>query len=238
MPSENIDKREIRYFEHHGADWWAQGGSLKALHDINPLRLGYVADRAALSGRQVLDVGCGGGILSEALARAGARVTAIDQAVSALSAARSHRDDAGLDIDYRQTTAEALAGEMPGRFDGIVCMELLEHVPEPRSILSACRNLAKPGGDIFLSTINRTWLSGLLVVFLAERVLRIVEKGTHHYRQLIPPRDLARWAQDAGLEVRDCSGFLYLPFLGRAFLTRAKPMNYLMHLGKAGGERD
>jgi len=128
MPSENIDTREIRYFEHHGADWWERGGSLKALHDINPLRLGYVADRAALAGRAVLDVGCGGGILSEALARSGARVTGIDQAVSALSAARSHRDDAGLDIDYRRATAEALAGEMRARFDVIVCMELLEHV--------------------------------------------------------------------------------------------------------------
>jgi 2-polyprenyl-6-hydroxyphenyl methylase/3-demethylubiquinone-9 3-methyltransferase len=175
-------------------------------------------------------VGCGGGIFSEALARAGARVTGIDQAVSALSAARAHSAVSGLSIDYRQTTAEELAAEMPGCFDVIACMELLEHVPDPRSILAACRRLAKPSGHVFLSTINRTWMSRLFVIFLAESVLGIVERGTHHYEKLISPGELAGWAQAEGFAVADCSGFLYVPVLGRAWLTRAKPMNYLVHL--------
>jgi 2-polyprenyl-6-hydroxyphenyl methylase/3-demethylubiquinone-9 3-methyltransferase len=230
MSSENIDEREVSCFEHHGNDWWEPEGTLKALHDINPLRLSYVADRCRLEGRRVLDVGCGGGIFSEALARAGGEVTGIDLAPSALAAAEAHRELSGRSIDYRQTTAEDLAGEMPSSFDVICSMELLEHVPDPRSILEACRALAKPGGDIFLSTINRTWLSRLLVIFVAENVLRIVEKGTHHYEKLIPPQNLARWAGAAGLEVCDRSGYLYLPFLGKAWLTRGAPMNYMMHL--------
>lgn len=228
----NIDDNEIRYFEHHAADWWQRKGSLKALHDINPLRLQYVSDRADIRGREVLDIGCGGGILSEALAAAGGRVTGIDLAPSALSAARAHREISGLSIDYRETSAETLALEMPERFDIIVCMELLEHVPDPGSILAACQRLARPGGDIFLSTINRTWLSALMVIFIAEYVLRIVEKGTHHYHKFIRPRELERWACEAGLQVCGCSGFLYLPFMGRAYLTRSAPMNYMMHLHK------
>ena len=228
----NIDDREVSYFEHHAADWWQPKGNLKALHDINPLRLSYVADRAELSGKAILDIGCGGGILSEALAASGGQVTGIDLASSALSAARAHQEISGLSIDYRHTTAESLADEAPAQFDVIVCMELLEHVPDPRSILSASRRLAKPGGDIFFSTINRTWLARLLVIFVAESVLKIVEKGTHHYQKFIKPRQLAAWAKETNLSVSDCSGFLYLPFTGRAYLTKSAPMNYMMHLRK------
>jgi 2-polyprenyl-6-hydroxyphenyl methylase/3-demethylubiquinone-9 3-methyltransferase len=231
-PPDNIDDREISSFEGHAADWWDRKGRLKALHDINPLRLSYVAERAVLSGKEVLDIGCGGGIFSEAMARAGARVTGIDRASSALSAARAHMKASGLSIRYRQSTAEALAELMPGRFDVIVCMELLEHVPDPRSILAACSRLAKQGGDVFFSTINRTWISGLLVIFMAERILNVVKKGTHQYRKLIQPAELAGWAKDAGFSVAGSSGFLYLPFPGRAWLTRRKPMNYMMHLKK------
>ncbi len=233
----NIDPQEVTWFDqHHAADWWEPKGSLKALHDINPLRFAYVAGRAHPAAKNVLDVGCGGGILSEALARAGARVTGIDLAESALAAARAHRDAVGLSIQYCRSTVEAMAGEMPGGFDIIVCMELLEHVPDPRSILRACRQLAGPGGDIFLSTINRTWMSAFLVILMAEYVLNIVEKGTHRVHKFIPPRQLSRWAEAEGLLVLDCSGFLYVPVAGRAFLTKFKPMNYMMHLRKAGDD--
>ena len=228
----NIDDREIRYFENHAADWWQRKGSLKALHDINPLRLNYIRKRADIRGRKILDVGCGGGILSEALAKYGGRVTGIDLAPSALSAARAHREVSGLSVDYRQTTAESLADELPGQFDVVVCMELLEHVPDPRSILAACERLAATGGDIFFSTINRTWLARLMVIFVAEYVLHIVEKGTHHYQKFIRPQEIRDWAGETGLDVCDCSGFLYLPFMGRAYLTRSAPMNYMMHLRK------
>jgi len=229
----NLDEREIRFFNHHEKDWWERKGRLKALHDINPLRRDYVAARAgAVAGREILDVGCGGGLLSEALAAWGGRVMGIDLSGSALAAARAHRENSGLSIDYRQAAAEALAVEMPGCFDIIVCMELLEHVPEPRSILTACERLAKPGGNIFVATINRTWLARLLVIFMAEYILHVVEKGTHHYHRFIQPRQLAEWADASGLTVCDCSGFLYLPLAGRAYLTRFAPMNYLMHLKK------
>lgn len=234
MPSaeKNIDDNEIRYFEHHAGDWWQRKGSLKALHDINPLRLSYVAARTDIRGREILDVGCGGGILSEALAKSGGHVTGIDLAPSALAAARAHQEVSGLSIDYRETSAETLALEMPERFDVIVCMELLEHVPDPGSVLAACQRLARPGGDIFLSTISRTWLARLMVIFIAEYVLGIVEKGTHHYHKFIRPRELEKRACEAGLEACDVSGFLYLPFMGRGYLTRSAPMNYMMHLHK------
>ncbi|HMA86624.1 MAG TPA: bifunctional 2-polyprenyl-6-hydroxyphenol methylase/3-demethylubiquinol 3-O-methyltransferase UbiG [Desulfosalsimonadaceae bacterium] len=228
----NIDNREIHYFEHHAEDWWQRKGSLKALHDINPLRLDYINARTRLDGREILDVGCGGGILSEALAKSGGRVIGIDLADSALSAARAHREVSGLSIEYRQATVESIAAESPGRFDVITCMELLEHVPDPRSILGACERLVKPNGSIFLSTINRTWLAKLMVIFVAEYVLRIVEKGTHHYRKFIRPREIGEWAGKTGLVIHDCTGFLYLPFLGRTYFTRFAPMNYMMHLKK------
>ncbi len=227
--TENIDHMEIARFSEQARYWWDPKGPLEALHDINPLRLDYIRQRAAIRGRRVADIGCGGGILTEALAGAGAKVTGIDWSESALAAARDHAEKSGLSIDYRHATAESLAKEMPGRFDVVVCMELLEHVPSPQSILSACAALVKPGGHVFVSTINRTLLSRFFVIFVAEQVLGVVEKGTHAYSKFIKPRELAGYAENAGLVEKDGTGYMYLPVLGAAWLWPYKSMNYMMH---------
>ena len=194
-PTDNIDAGEIARFSAMAEVWWDRNGEFKALHDINPVRLAYVRDRTELAARQVLDVGCGGGLLSEALASCGAHVTGIDMADASLAVARTHMKDSGLVIDYRKAMAEALADESPGRYDVVVCMELLEHVPRPASIIDACARLVRPGGDLFLATVNRTWLSWLLVIVAAERVLGIVRKGTHDYRKLVTPEELIQWGR-------------------------------------------
>ena len=231
-PTENIDAGEIARFSAMADIWWDRNGEFKALHDINPVRLAYVRDRAELAARQVLDVGCGGGLLSESLASCGARVTGIDMADASLAVARTHMKDSGLEIDYRQTMAETLAENSPDRYDVVVCMELLEHVPRPASILESCSRLVKPGGDLFFATVNRTWLSWLLVIVAAERVMGIVRKGTHEYRKLVKPEELKQWGTQAGLTVQDLSGLRYIPFGGYAALCRSTRMNYLMHFRK------
>jgi len=228
----NIDPHELDRFDQQADDWWDRNGPLKALHDINPLRIRYIQERSGIEGKTFVDVGCGGGILSEALAAAGAQVTGIDMTESALQAARRHMQDSHLKIEYRHATAEALSQEMPNRFDVATCMELLEHVPRPASVLSACATLVKPGGDIFLATVNRTWTAYALVVFMAENILKIVRKGTHTYEKLVRPKELASWSVQAGLLNRDLAGYIYLPFIGNAFFSRFTKMNYLMHLQK------
>ncbi|MGM0453323.1 MAG: bifunctional 2-polyprenyl-6-hydroxyphenol methylase/3-demethylubiquinol 3-O-methyltransferase UbiG [Thermodesulfobacteriota bacterium] len=229
---ENIDYREIAHFSEQARYWWDPKGPLEALHDINPLRLNFIRQGTAIRGRRVADIGCGGGILTEALARAGGNVTGIDWSESALAAARDHMKKSGLSIDYRHATAEILAEEMPGRFDVVVCMEMLEHVPSPQSILSACAALVKPGGHVFVSTINRTLLSRFLVIFVAERVLGVVEKGTHAYPKFIKPREMVGYAESAGLVEKDGTGYMYLPVLGAAWEWPYKSMNYMMHFIK------
>ena len=231
-PTDNIDAGEIARFSTMAEVWWDRNGEFRALHDINPIRLAYVRDRTELAAKQVLDVGCGGGLLSEALASCGARVTGIDMADASLAVARRHMKDSGLVIDYRQTMAEALADESPDRYDVVVCMELLEHVPRPSSIIDACARLVRPGGDLFFATVNRTWLAWLLVIVAAERVLGVVRKGTHDYRKLVKPEELIQWGADAGLSLENLSGLRYIPFGGHAALCRSTSMNYLIHFRK------
>ena len=231
-PTDNIDAGEIARFSAMADTWWNRNGEFKALHDINPVRLAYVRDRADLAGSRVLDVGCGGGLLAEALAACGARVTGIDMAEASLAVARAHMKTSGLDVEYRRTTAEAHAEEKPEHYDVAVCMELLEHVPRPASVIDACARLVRPGGDLFFATVNRTWLAWLLVIVAAERVMGIVRKGTHEYKKLVTPDELKQWGTQAGLTLKHLSGLRYIPFGGYAALCRSTRMNYLMHFGK------
>jgi len=225
----NADVAELAKFEAAASGWWAAGKEFQALHDINPLRLAYIQQRVDLSGRTVVDVGCGGGILTEALAGAGAHVTGIDLGQAALAAAQAHRQGSGLPITYQRIDAESLASQCPAKFDVVVCMELLEHVPDPSSIVQACAGLVRPGGHVFFATLNRTPLSYLLAIVMAERVLRIVPNGTHQYERFITPQELAGWAHHSGLADSAFSGMLYWPFLRRSSLIRSTAVNYLAH---------
>ncbi len=226
---DNVDQKELERFEAQARHWWDRTGEFGALHDINPLRAAYVADRMSLRGKALLDVGCGGGILSEALAEKGARMTGIDMGKTALGVARRHATSRKLSIDYRRSSAEDLAASHPGEFDGVVCMELLEHVPEPASIVGACATLVRPGGDVFFATLNRTLLSGLLAIVIAETLLGIVKKGTHRYRRFVKPSELVSWGNEWNLGRMDLSGFVYLPFLRTSWITRSAAVNYLAH---------
>jgi 2-polyprenyl-6-hydroxyphenyl methylase/3-demethylubiquinone-9 3-methyltransferase len=230
--SRNIDPGEIAHFDRHAVDWWDFKGPLKALHEINPLRLQYIEERSGIAGKTFLDVGCGGGILSESLASSGGYVTGIDMTDSALYAAREHVKKTNEQVEYRRITVEALSKETPNRYDSITCMELLEHVPHPSSILSACAQLLKPGGNMFIATVNRTWTAYLLVILAAEYLLRVVRRGTHTYGNFIQPPEIVHWATDTGLKTMDLSGFLYNPFTGSTRLSSFTKMNYLMHLRK------
>jgi len=228
----NIDNAEVAKFTSRETLWWDRNGDFKALHDINPVRIDYIWKRAGLSGKSVLDVGCGGGILSDALARKGGRVTAIDLSQPALSVAKTHGRQSGLFIDYACITAERLAESAEGYFDIVTCMELVEHVPHPESLVRACGRLIRPGGDIFFATINRTPVAYLLVILAAEYVFGIVRKGMHSYRKFIRPVELENWAGGAGLDLQDLSGLRYIPFIRKSALCRSVSMNYLMHFRK------
>ena len=229
----NIDDAEIGKFEALAHRWWDPNGDFRALHDINPLRLGYVDDRAPLKGARVVDVGCGGGILAEAMAMAGAEVTGIDMAGKPLAVARLHALETGAELEYLAATPEDLASERPGAFETVTCMEMLEHVPDYASSIAACAELAAPGGQLFFSTISRTPKAYLLAVLGAEYVLNILPRGTHDYARLIRPSELARAVRRAGLQVKDVSGMAYNPFFHRARLTRDADVNYLLHAVKS-----
>ena len=232
MTTVNIDDQEIAKFDKLAHRWWDPNSEFRPLHDINPLRLDFICQRIDLAGKKVLDIGCGGGILSEGLARKGARVTAIDMAKAPLSVARLHQLESGLDINYRMITAEDFAGECPQTFDVITCLEMLEHVPDPASILQACATLVKPGGDIFLSTINRTPKAYLFAIIGAEYLLNLLPRGTHEYDKFIRPSELDRWLRSADLETRELIGMHYNPLTKHYWLAPGVDVNYLLHAGK------
>ena len=230
----NIDRKELAKFAALAPIWWDRKGPFKALHDINGLRVGYINGRARLAGRKVLDLGCGGGILSEAMAGLGASVTGIDAGEEALAVAKLHLRESGVAVDYRQATAEQLAEEMAGGFDVVTCMELLEHVPDPAAIVRACARLAARGGDVFFATINRNPKSFLFAIIGAEYLLGLVKRGTHSYRRFIKPLELEQWASCSGIVLRDLTGLHYNPFLRTYSLGGNAHVNYLIHFRKEG----
>jgi len=230
--TENIDEDEIARFEAMAPIWWDRQGDLKALHDINVLRLNYINERTPLAGKSVLDVGCGGGILSEAMASLGATVTGIDMGDAALGVARLHLRESGLQVEYRQATAEKFAATHPGRFDVVTCLELLEHVPDPAAVIAACKTLVRSGGDVFFATLNRNLKSFIFAIIGAEYILGLVRKGTHRYSKFIRPAELQIWATAAGLSFRDLTGLHYNPILRKYSVGGNTHVNYLMHYTK------
>ncbi len=225
----NIDRDELAKFAALSPIWWDRHGALKALHDINGLRVGYVEARAGVAGKSVLDVGCGGGILSEALAARGAAVTGIDAGAEAIAIATAHLRQSGLTVVYRRETAEGFAAQVPAAFDVVTCMELLEHVPDPASIVGACARLVKPGGDLVFATLNRNLKSFLFAIIGAEYLLRLVKRGTHTYGRFVKPSELQTWCRSRGLVRRDLCGLNYNPFCKRYSLGGSTRVNYLMH---------
>lgn len=225
--NDNFSQVELDKFNALANRWWDPEGPQKPLHALNPARLGYVRERVPLRDARVLDVGCGAGLLSEALAREGARVTAIDLAPDLIKVAKLHRLESGIEVDYRLAAVETLAEEVPGSFDAVACMEMLEHVPDPGAVVAACATLLKPGGRLFLSTLNRTPAAFALAIVGAEYVARMLPKGTHHYRDFIKPSELAAWLREAGLELEDVSGLIYDPLRHTAKLGVRTDVNYL-----------
>lgn len=224
---DNFHQQELDKFAALASRWWDPQGPQKPLHALNPVRLEYVAARAPLHGATVLDVGCGGGLLSEAMAVAGAKVTGIDLADDLVKVARLHALESGVDIDYRVQPVEALAAERPGAFDVVTCMEMLEHVPDPAAILRACATLLRPGGRLFVSTLNRTPAAFALAIVGAEYIAGLLPKGTHRYSEFIRPSELAAWLRAAGLQPEDVSGLMYEPWRNAARIIPRTDVNYL-----------
>jgi 2-polyprenyl-6-hydroxyphenyl methylase/3-demethylubiquinone-9 3-methyltransferase len=229
MPHANVDQAEIAKFEELAARWWDPHSEFRPLHDINPLRLDYI-DRqcGGLAGRQVLDVGCGGGILAESMAGRGARVTGIDMGEAPLRVAELHGLESGIEVTYRRVPVEILAAEQPGAFDVVTCMEMLEHVPDPASVVRACATLVRPGGRVFFSTINRNPKSYLFAIIGAEYLLRLLPRGTHDFAKFIRPSELDAWVRQAGLHTGDLTGLSYQPLTRRYHLGRDIDVNYMI----------
>lgn len=232
---QNVDHQEIAKFEAVASRWWDTEGEFKPLHRINPLRLGYIAQHSnGLFGKKVLDVGCGGGILAESMAREGAQVTGLDMGAEPLQVARLHALESGIDVDYVQRTVEEHAQLHAGEYDVVTCMEMLEHVPDPRSVVAACAKLVKPGGEVFFSTLNRNAKSWLMAIVGAEYVLRMVPQGTHDIKKFIRPAELLGWIDETPLRERRMIGLHYNPLTNRFKLAPGVDVNYMVHTHHAG----
>jgi 2-polyprenyl-6-hydroxyphenyl methylase/3-demethylubiquinone-9 3-methyltransferase len=237
MNAPNVDAAELAKFSELAHRWWDPESEFRPLHEINPLRLAWIDGLAPLAGRRVLDVGCGGGILAEAMARKGADVLGIDLADKSLKVAQLHALETGVaDLRYREVAVEALAAEQPAGFDVVTCMEMLEHVPDPASVVRACAALVKPGGWVFFSTLNRNPKSFLFAIVGAEYVLQLLPKGTHEYARFIRPSELAAWCREAGLDLQSTRGMEYNPLTRRYRLSADTSVNYLLATRKAGAE--
>ena len=233
MNASNVDAVEINKFSELAHKWWDKNSEFKPLHEINPLRLNYINDTVSLAGKRVLDVGCGGGILSESMAEKGAQVTGIDLGEKALKVAQLHSLESGVAVDYRLIAAEVLAEQEAGTYDVVTCLEMLEHVPDPASVVSACAKLVKPGGHVFFSTINRNPKAYAFAVLGAEYILQMLPKGTHDYAKFIKPSELASFARQADLTLQDQAGMSYNPITKHYSLNKDVSVNYLVHTVKA-----
>jgi 2-polyprenyl-6-hydroxyphenyl methylase/3-demethylubiquinone-9 3-methyltransferase len=232
-PAVNTDPAEVAKFDALAQRWWDPRGEFRPLHEINPLRLDYIESRAGLAGRRVLDVGCGGGLLAEGMARRGAQVTGIDAAAAPLTVARLHALEAGIELDYRHSTAEEVAAREPGAFEIVTCLEMIEHVPDPASTVRALATLVRPGGDVFVSTINRNAKAFLLAIVGAEYLLGLVPRGTHEYARFVRPSELAAWSRAAHLDLLDLTGLTHDPLTRSYRLGRDVDVNYFAHLRRA-----
>lgn len=229
----NIDAEEIAKFEALASRWWDTESEFKSLHEINPLRTNFIDLRSPVAGQALIDIGCGGGILSEAMAQRGALVTGIDMGEAPLSVAKIHQLESGIEVTYQQSTAEALAAKTPGHYDIVCCLEMLEHVPDPAAVIHACAELAKPGASLYFSTINRNPKSYLFAIIGAEYLLKLLPKGTHDYAKFIKPSELAHWIRAAGLELKEMTGMLYNPLTKNYSLDKKDvSVNFMVHTVK------
>jgi len=232
MTTANVNPAEIARFDSLAARWWDPDGESRPLHDLNPVRAAYVAARTDLRGAKVADVGCGGGLLSEALARAGAKVTGIDLGAKVIEVAKLHLHESGLSVDYRVQSSSELAAAEPASFDAVCCMELVEHVPDPQALVNDLAALLKPGARLFMSTLNRTPAAFGAAIVGAEYVMGLLPRGTHHYAQFLKPSELGRLLRHAGLELEDVSGLAYNPLNRKAWLSTITAINYVLSARK------
>lgn len=231
----NVDPSEIAKFEALASRWWDRNSEFKPLHDINPLRANYIDGHSPVAGKRLVDVGCGGGILAEAMAQRGAQVTGIDMGEAPLSVARLHQLESGVDVDYQRSTAEDLAAAQPEDFDIVCCLEMLEHVPDPGAVIKACADMARPGAAMYFSTINRNPKAFLFAIVGAEHILKLLPAGTHEYEKFIKPSEMAGWMRDAGLVLKDMTGLTYNPITRSYRLNpRDVSVNYMVHAVKPG----
>ena len=233
---QNVDAAEVAKFDALASRWWDPGGEFRSLHEINPLRLDWIRQHVSLEGARVLDVGCGGGILTESMATAGAVASGIDMAEGPLEVAQLHKIESGADVDYQQATAEELAAQNPGQFDVVTCLEMLEHVPSPPQVIASVADLVRPGGHVFFSTINRNPKSFLFAIVGAEYLLKLLPAGTHEYQKFIRPSELESWARAADLELQSSIGMLYNPMTREYSLGQNLDVNYLMYFRRPDAE--